>query len=315
MNLEQLAELARRQIDPQATVTPVATAGLETLAARLDLAGSSACLRVGRAEAFAKDAWAHRTFAELMPVPAVLACGTTDDGQAWAITEWVSGPTLQDLDAEQVAQTMPAVFEVWEALQQAPHAHWQGVGPVDPVSLHAPGDSLAAQFHELAARAQSWPLDWVTPRQAEVDHLVASFTRLIPALPECRDVTHGDFGTNNLIVHPGRVVAVLDWDCAGIGDRLADLAGRHWQFWPAVRDCLGVQAEFAEGRLGDEPGFALRRLAHDLSTSIEEITGCLAEGDSEFAQAHLHRSLELLAQDRSVLAELTRRSPGPQSAR
>jgi aminoglycoside phosphotransferase (APT) family kinase protein len=36
-------------------------------------------------------------------------------------------------------------------------------------------------------------------------------------------VFHGDFQTNNVLFHDGRLVAVLDWEISGIGDQLLDV--------------------------------------------------------------------------------------------
>jgi aminoglycoside phosphotransferase (APT) family kinase protein len=48
-----------------------------------------------------------------------------------------------------------------------------------------------------------------------------------------RAVVHGDFRTGNLIIDPDRVVAVLDWELAHIGDPMEDLGWycvRAWRF-------------------------------------------------------------------------------------
>jgi aminoglycoside phosphotransferase (APT) family kinase protein len=48
---------------------------------------------------------------------------------------------------------------------------------------------------------------------------------LLARLPEAPDVGvfHGDFQTNNILFHEGRLVAVLDWEISGIGAQLLDL--------------------------------------------------------------------------------------------
>jgi aminoglycoside phosphotransferase (APT) family kinase protein len=65
----------------------------------------------------------------------------------------------------------------------------------------------------------------------DMDWLMAELPQRLPA-GEDTALLHGDFGLYNLIVHPSqpRILAVLDWEMATLGDPLIDLA-HHVRAW------------------------------------------------------------------------------------
>ncbi|MFC7546995.1 aminoglycoside phosphotransferase family protein [Plantactinospora sp. GCM10030261] len=81
---------------------------------------------------------------------------------------------------------------------------------------------------------------------------------------------HGDVGVGNLLVRDGRLAAVIDFGCAGVGDPACDVTAAWTMFSgrarAAFRDALAVdQATWARGR-GWTLWKALIVLAHDGDT-------------------------------------------------
>jgi aminoglycoside phosphotransferase (APT) family kinase protein len=68
----------------------------------------------------------------------------------------------------------------------------------------------------ILAKAAEPP--WVQMGEETRDALLAS----VPDAPAV-GVFHGDFQTNNILFHEGRLVAVLDWEISGVGAQLLDL--------------------------------------------------------------------------------------------
>jgi aminoglycoside phosphotransferase (APT) family kinase protein len=106
-----------------------------------------------------------------------------------------------------------------------------GVGLAD---FGRPDGYLERQLHR-------WTAQLASSRSREVpgfDALAARLDDRVPA-PQRVSVVHGDYRLDNVIVaadDPGRVLAVLDWEMATLGDPLADLAlfALYWQGWGAT---------------------------------------------------------------------------------
>lgn len=63
-----------------------------------------------------------------------------------------------------------------------------------------------------------------------------------PSRPQSLTLVHSDFRNGNILVRDGRLVAVLDWELAHIGDPMEDLAWmcvRMWRFGNDERPCGG----------------------------------------------------------------------------
>jgi aminoglycoside phosphotransferase (APT) family kinase protein len=110
------------------------------------------------------------------------------------------------------------------------------------VDIHAVGLSGFAFKPEgyLERQVRRWGEQWERSKTREIDGIDELARRLKAALPPVSDVTivHGDYRMGNVILapgDPGRIVAVLDWEMATLGDPLADVA---WMigYWGNVGD-------------------------------------------------------------------------------
>jgi aminoglycoside phosphotransferase (APT) family kinase protein len=96
---------------------------------------------------------------------------------------------------------------------------------LDPVELGLgdfgkPGNYFARQIHVWSKQYASADV----PRSAAMERLMKWLPENIPDDPS-RAIVHGDYGLNNMIIHPTepRLVAILDWELSTLGHPLADL--------------------------------------------------------------------------------------------
>lgn len=182
-----------------------------------------------------------------LPIPVLLAKGTPGEGYPWnwSITPWFEGETatidqLADLHqaAIDLAQFIVALRQIDPSNGPLPGEHNSGRGvPLlqrdDPTrtaiqALHGMLDTHAVtEVWEAALQAPAWqsPLVWI----------------------------HGDVSPGNLIAYQGRLNAVIDFGCLGIGDPACDLMIGWTLFSGESRDAFRAtlavdEATWARGR-------------------------------------------------------------------
>ena len=157
-----------------------------------------------------------------VPVPnARLLC--EDDsiiGTAFYVMDFVPGRILMDASLPALtAQDRAALYDDFNLTLARLHlVDYRAIGLG---TFGREGDYIARQLSRFTKQY----------RAAETER-IPEMEELIDALPACLPsnrrtaIVHGDFKLGNMMVHPTepRVVAVLDWELATIGDPLADLA-------------------------------------------------------------------------------------------
>ncbi|WP_327753862.1 phosphotransferase family protein (plasmid) [Sphingobium sp. SJ10-10] len=130
-------------------------------------------------------------------------------------------------------------------------ADMQGVPPADRAAIYDDMNRILARLHDLdpaaiglgdlareggyaARNLRQWSTLYAEAEIAPIADmrwLMEMLSRHIPQGAGERFI-HGDYGLYNLIIHPvePRVVAVLDWEMATVGDPLVDLA-HHLRAW------------------------------------------------------------------------------------
>jgi aminoglycoside phosphotransferase (APT) family kinase protein len=157
-----------------------------------------------------------------VPVPKTLFYCSDDAviGTAFYVMEFVDGlvlrqPQLPGLQPQQRAQVYAEMVRVLAALHAIEPA---AVGLAD---FGRPGNYVARQIDR-----------WTRQYRATQDATIEAMERLIEWLPrhvppeEPARITHGDFRVDNVIFdrEAARILAVIDWELATLGDPVADFA-------------------------------------------------------------------------------------------
>lgn len=152
-----------------------------------------------------------------VPVPAVLAVCVDETvlGAPFSVTAWIDGAALAA--PQQVGDLLPTPDDrrrATDALLCALAALHQ----VDP-DVVGPARPLERQIDKLSAV-------WDSVRTRDLPEVLELSTRLLDAHPAGPriGVVHSDFRLGNCMFGAdGRLLAVLDWELAQVGDVLADL--------------------------------------------------------------------------------------------
>ncbi len=231
-------------------IEPVRSAGTVNAIYRL---GDDMAVRLPRIEGATAQLHKERRWlprlAPLLPlaIPIPLAIGEPAGGYpfAWSIYPWLSGETAT---VERIADPRQAATDLAQfvaALQR-----------VDPTDGPPPGEHNAFRGVPLAARDESTRAAIASLAGAiDVGAVTAAWEAALRA-PEWQGPPiwiHGDLDSRNLLVEEGRLSAVIDFGCLGVGDPACDVMVA-WKVCSAdtrdiFRDELTVdEATWARGR-------------------------------------------------------------------
>ncbi len=179
-----------------------------------------------------------------VPVPRALHLCTdpTVLGAPFHVMSYVEGPIarsgLPPGYAELPAQRRAIADELVDVLARLHEVD------IDTVGLAAFGRPEGFLVRQLRRWAGQWERSRLVA-SAALDDLAATLAHCVPASPAA-SIVHGDYRLDNTVldpVVPGRIVAVLDWEMATIGDPLTDLGLLlvYWQHRAGAADSLGAQ--------------------------------------------------------------------------
>jgi aminoglycoside phosphotransferase (APT) family kinase protein len=163
-----------------------------------------------------------------VPVPAVhLLCEDPSIvGTPFYVMDFVTGRMFAD-------SRMPGISKAERiALFDAMNAAIAGLHSIDPAALGL--DDFGRAGNYLERQIGRWTKQYRASAAVPIDEMERIIEWLSARLPDERGarIVHGDFKVDNILFHPceARVLAVLDWELATIGDPLADFA-YHLMAW------------------------------------------------------------------------------------
>lgn len=225
-----LVAFARDVFGPAATVTGVAA-----------LPGHS-----GTSVAFDVDTGAARQSLVIRTAPAGgPRSGTADMGRQARIMRALAGtdvPVPQVRWAGDGPPWFPAPFHVTDRVPGRVFQDWGPELPADPVAAYGRAADVLAAVHRVPVRRLPFGPESARDPAEEAAHwrriaartagdalqrdLGKVYGLLVQTAPRQAPMTfaHGDFRCGNLVYDGGRVAAVLDWEIAGLGPPLLDVA-------------------------------------------------------------------------------------------
>jgi aminoglycoside phosphotransferase (APT) family kinase protein len=164
----------------------------------------------------------HQWLPKLAPklpltIPTPLAKGKPDDGYPWhwSVYKWIDGENATIDRLKDKAQAAKALAQFIATLQS-----------IDATNGPSPGSHNSNRGIQLAARdAHTRDVIHSLKGSLDIDTATAAWEAALNA-PVYQDTPvwiHGDIQSSNLLAVEGRINAVIDFGCLGIGDPACDL--------------------------------------------------------------------------------------------
>ena len=234
-------------------LSPVGAAGTDNAIFRL---GHNLCVRLPRVD------WARHTAAREvailpkfsglgMDVPRPIALGEPEQGYPWqwSIMSWISGDTVGTdplPDLINSAQELAAFILAMRSVPLEPAFRFGASNNYRGAPLRQRGQAFQAAVEALVdiydpkVLSHIWALSF---EAEEADHLPVWI--------------HGDLHGGNLLKRDGKLVAVIDWGLAGVGDGACELSAAWALFDDASRGIFKAALNVSEAEWMRGAGWAL----------------------------------------------------------
>ncbi len=249
-----------------------------------------------------------------VPVPRVY--GLCEDssiaGTPFFVMDYVAGRIFEDSRMPAVARAeRSALFDAMNIVIAALHT-------IDPASVDLtdfgrPGNYIERQ---VARWTKQYRASMTQPIE-EMERIIEWLPRHLPPERGGR-IVHGDYKVDNIIFHPteARVVALLDWELATIGDPLADFAFHlmAWHLEPTLFRgwaCVGRNPERALCRAYVRITVASTALRFSISTAaiLQGITRRIRGNAADGHASEVGRQARPVAQKAWGVANASKDSP------
>lgn len=235
----EAAQFVLAHYGDRASTPEVVGAGEWSQAYAFILDGDEAVIRFGQhGDDFAKDAFMGNIATTALPIPKVLEVGEALDGY-FAVSERRHGEFLDALDGAQLRAVLPSLLTTLDAIREVDISASSGFGGWSP-DRRGPHDGWAdalLSIGEDRPRLGSWrsALEQSPVGTESFGLGLARLRELAPALPDERQLIHGDLLNRNVLVTGDEITAVFDWGNAMYGDALYEAAWfLYW--WPWFPD-------------------------------------------------------------------------------
>ncbi len=273
----------------------------------------------GDASWYEIDRSARAFHSPALPIPAVRDVGVAPSGRAYAISERHRGRFLEDVPLELAPALAPTLTGLLVALHDVPSA------PDAPVLWRSPDAPAPSWRAFVVASLLDDPDSVVHGWRATVDadatlsrlssEVAARIDALADALPERRDLVHGDLLHANVLVSEDahRIEAVFSWKCSVRGDFLYDAAWcTFWAPWHegiAAADPLGgvLASPAVRAEAGAIVDAAERHHCYELQIGFTHLGWNIWTGNGAELAATARRLREVL--DRGPVSITSRPTP------
>ena len=204
-----------------------------------------------------------------LAVPAPLAVGRPGEGYpfTWSVYGWLEG---ENVTVEPIADQRRAASDLAEFIMSLQR--------IDPADGPPPGEHNFFRGEPLANRdAATRTAVASLGTTIEGDQAITAWEEALRAAPWQRPPVwiHGDLDARNLLVQDGRLSAVIDFGCLGVGDPACDVMAAWKLFDGGARDSFRAELSVDDAPWARSRGWALSQAVVALAYYTPETNAVL----------------------------------------
>jgi len=275
------------------TLSPL-KGGEWSAAHKFSIDGRDFVIRVSHtADNFRRDSAAAGWSSPALPIPQIIKLDSYQE-HYYAVSPFFRGEAFESLSAAELERAIPGFLSMMCALRSVNLDSTTGFG-----TLTAAGSGTFRSWQEAlldvnSDRAENlnhgWSkaLDRFPEARRRYDRFYEKLSRLVKYCPEQRRVIHSDLLYANLLMHDGKISAVLDWGCAMIGDPVYDIAiFAFFEPWFPAFTQVGLIEKMRRSFLDESPDngqdFGRRAAACQIHLTLGNVAFCvLSDGKFDF---------------------------------
>ena len=176
---------------------------------------------------FKKDKYAYENYSDRILIPKILEIGPYKE-VFYSVSEKIDGHSVREEYNENNFTSLKLQFDAIEEIASItlPEAS-QGYGEWYPVSLVAPHSTLTELITSLMEGGSHF--NWNALHEVEgfespfFNALKDKIISLLPYSENIRELRHGDFGNENVLIKNSEISGIIDWHKASYDDHLFDV--------------------------------------------------------------------------------------------
>ncbi len=186
-------------------------------------------------ELYLGDEYAFVNFGLKLPIPKVVEHGSFTKDTYYCITQRAEGKTITALDEDQFRDAFDNIHKTIAKIYTVDVSKTQGFGSINVNSGNGKCSSWKEAMQtrleslkekDLKNNAKNIGID-----PSLIDYFISIIEKNIDYLIELRTLSHGDLGSDNILVKNREVTALIDWANLGYTDWLYDYMKLEF-WWP-----------------------------------------------------------------------------------
>lgn len=246
----------------------------------IDSEGNAYVLRLGNEAQLEKEMYVMRLVSDFVPVPDCL-----DAGKGFFIMPVMKGQRLSQCPeyAYEAALTLAAIGSV--DLEQT--GQIKAGGMITPW----PFKGLRGVFDMMLNHKTV--LDWIGKERADrIEDMLIQYGPLLADMARHHQLVHGDFNPSNILIHDGKVSAVLDWEFAMSGSPYMDIGNLLRTLDESL--CKDVFKGLSNGGMKVSAAWLERAKLYDMTSQMVFLTRAVSDDFKETCLQKIDEYLSFL---------------------